>query len=384
MGSACFGLAEGRRTLSVLGPVGVGWGVRLVFLVGTDPDQPDQRVFVLSVLGPRMFGRFLRIWLVLVLVLTGGMAAFNAYVDPLWVFDHANAWNTRQWGFDERQQKVNRIQFGAFDYDALLLGSSRASYISVADFYQHKVFNLAASDMRPVEFGDYIAFAETKRGRPFEVVYLGLDFFATNRLYKGSAEPANTYIQRARAPLYRLEALMSYDTFNNARRYRRDSQAAEDCDCYDFQRIKHRPIRPVAEREAALAIDLAEYRSRVYGKYSYDEDYLSVLQSLRQRFPSTRFVAFTTPESAVLYRLLRELGLEPAHRRWLQEIVDCFGQVQDFTGLNPVTKNSENYADGHHFYPVVGKLIAESLEGHTIAASDFGRLVLLQRKSTER
>ena len=319
--------------------------------------------------------RFIRLWLLIVTLLTGGMMALNAYVDPLWLFDHSNIWNVRQWGFDERQQKINRIEFGGpLMADALLLGSSRSTYISAADFQNNQVFNLAASGMRPSEFGDYIAFAEGKHGRPFEVIYLGLDFFATNMLNMSQAEPAIAYIRRAQSPLYRLESLLSYDSFNNTRRYIRDSLAVEGCDCYDRTLRKQRPIRASADREAALADDLGMYRSTVYGKYQYDPYYLSTLRNLKERFPRTRFILFTTPESAVLFDLLVTLGLRDDYERWLAEIIAIFGELYDFMGHNSITNNPENYADGHHFYPPVGALIAARLEGRPIPVSDFGVL----------
>ena len=55
----------------------------------------------------------------------GGAASFIYYIDPMWTFNHKNAHNDVQTVIDERQQKANAMHFQPFDYDTLLIGSSR-------------------------------------------------------------------------------------------------------------------------------------------------------------------------------------------------------------------------------------------------------------------
>lgn len=47
------------------------------------------------------------LWITLgiTVVLLLGAAGFNAWIDPLWTFDHAHRFNSIQAGFNERQQK---------------------------------------------------------------------------------------------------------------------------------------------------------------------------------------------------------------------------------------------------------------------------------------
>lgn len=319
--------------------------------------------------------KFVRCWLAMVLLASLAIVAVNAWVDPLWLFSHANRYNQRQWGFDERLQKTHRVRFQPFDYDALLLGSSRSTYIDQHGFAGVKLFNYAASGMRPAEFAGYIDFAQRRRGQPLREIYLGLDFFATNALAPGQAEPAGHYVRMTETPLYRLESLLNYQTFANARRYVRDALAPVACDCYDRANVKTRPLRPAAERQAAIAGDVGVYRDSVYGRYRYDTALRGQLAELRNRFPEARFVVFTTPESMALFAVLLETGRFDDYARWLGEIVDVFGTVYDFLGANSVTVNPENYADGHHFYPAVGHLIARRLSGQGGVPEDFGRRV---------
>ena len=58
------------------------------------------------------------------------IAMFNWFVDPMWTFNQSNFLNKYQNDFDERQQKSNLIYFTPFKYDAIMLGSSKITYIN--------------------------------------------------------------------------------------------------------------------------------------------------------------------------------------------------------------------------------------------------------------
>ncbi|MDD3023802.1 MAG: hypothetical protein PHE26_07890, partial [Syntrophomonadaceae bacterium] len=140
-------------------------------------------------------------WLITVLCIVIlpllAIAGFNYYIDPLWNFNHANRYNTIQASFDERQQKTNRVTFGKFDYDTLILGSSRVTYISQYDFAGHRAFNYAVSNMLLDEYYDYVEYAKLKNGRDFDYIIIGLDFYNTNRnLQREFQEPAY-YIKKS-------------------------------------------------------------------------------------------------------------------------------------------------------------------------------------------
>lgn len=303
-------------------------------------------------------------------------SALNWLIDPLWLFSHDNTYNERQWGFDERQQKTNRIRFQPFDYDALMIGSSRSSYISQSEFTQNRVFNYSASAMRPKEFGQYIDFARTTRGKDFAVIYLGLDFFATNKNHISNAAPASRYLTESAKPLYRLEAILSHDTYKKSMTNLRNAALEEQCDCYNRANVKSRGKVSQEAKASAIANDLSSYRTTVYGpNYDYDHSLKSILLELRRSHPETKFVAFTTPPSAELFRVLVESGRLPDYDRWITELTEVFGGIYDFMGVNSVTADLDNYADAHHFYPKVGRMIARRIEGQADVPADFGVFV---------
>lgn len=300
------------------------------------------------------------------------LAGYNAVVDPLWFFTHENRWNANQVGFDERQQKTNRARFGSFDYDAVLLGSSRSTYIDQHAFTAQSTFNFAVSGMLPAEYPAYLRFARTLRGKPLAEVFIGLDFFSSSRNYANGAAAPERYFATAEKPFYRAEMLISADTLKKSRESA--ANGGRNCDCYDRRNVKHLRRVSAEEHRELLAKDLDHFGGHVYRDYAYDTGLPALWRSLRMEHPSTRFTVFTTPVSAALFRELVRAGRLPDLERWLRDAVEAFGEVTDFMGVNSITIADGHYQDGSHFYPETGDLIARRLS-HADASgvpADFG------------
>jgi len=67
--------------------------------------------------------------------------AVNYLNDPLWVSDRVNFLNKEQQGFNERQQKTNKLFFTEKKYDSVMLGNSKVTYINQNHFKNAKLFN---------------------------------------------------------------------------------------------------------------------------------------------------------------------------------------------------------------------------------------------------
>ncbi|MGJ9458149.1 hypothetical protein [Oceanobacillus sp. CF4.6] len=69
-----------------------------------------------------------------------------------------------------------------------------------------------------------------------------------------------------------------------------------------------------------------------------------------------------------------EEGNLPDYKRWLNDIIAVFGGVYNFMYPNSITNDLSNYFDGHHFYPEVGNMIAETIsnENPQGVPEDFG------------
>lgn len=325
------------------------------------------------------YKKWLIITLILILLPLAALAGFNYYIDPLWNFDHANPYNRIQASFDERQQKTNYVTFGDFNYNALILGSSRTSYINQNDFYGYRAYNYAVNNMLMEEYQGYVDYARQKYRRQFDCIFLGLDFFTTNRNLKldNQFNPPDYYIGKASEFGYRWKTLLSTDALRYARQNYQTSRRGIPVNyAYDRGNIKTLLHVDQATRDQQLESSLERYRTRIFADYEY-RDVKKTLTALKQSNPDTSFVVFTTPISAPLYDLIVEMGLLPCYQQWLTDLVDVFGQVYCFTYPNSITNNPDNYYDAGHFYPEIGTLVAHRITGFPDSnlPPDFGILL---------
>ncbi|MBO8159725.1 hypothetical protein [Thermosyntropha sp.] len=301
---------------------------------------------------------------------------FNWYIDPLWCFNHSHSYNQVQMPFDERQQKTNYVTFHSFDYNALILGSSRVTYIDQHDFTGMKAYNYGVSNMLLEEYYDYVEYAKKKRGRRFDYIIIGLDFWTTNKnkSLPSPIEKPSFYIKKANSFGYRYKMLFSHDTYQFALKNFKAAQNGTPVNfAYDRNNVKTLlPVTP-EEREIKIARTVNTYREKIYRDYEY-MPVKEILLRLKKANPDTKFIVFTTPESLPLMQLIEEEGLTPYYERWLYDCVEVFGEVYHFMYPNSVTCNLENYYDASHFYPHIGTMMAHKMlgiEDETIPA-DFG------------
>ena len=165
---------------------------------------------------PLSYKKFIIVVFTIFIIVVGSAASFIYYIDPMWTFSHKNAYNDVQTVIDERQQKANVIHFQPFDYDTLLIGSSRVTYINQHDFEGMKVFNFSASNLSVREYEPIVDFATKEAQRPFERVIIGIDFFKTS--IDQSSTPKSMDAQRAKVeePFYRYKNLLSFDLLEYA------------------------------------------------------------------------------------------------------------------------------------------------------------------------
>ncbi len=310
---------------------------------------------------------WVRRWLGAVLFILLVTAGINYAIDPLWTFSNKNTFNMLQPGFNERQQKTNRALFGGLqEYDYLLLGSSRSTYINQNDFAPWRVYNYASADMHPYEYKGWIEIAQKLKGDSFKGIIIGVDFWATNgrrlkRLEKGNKDPEH-YFLMATKPMYRVKNLFSFESLKKSLEALQHRFLQPGTIDYDRGNVKH-TIRVGAQRKQRVSqMQKMIYAQDIYGpKYRYDDSLQRRFEALRQRYDHSTFYIFTTPVSKELFRLLQKQNMIKYYKRWLHELVGVFGKVYHFMEINGVTADPRNYPDLHHFYPEVGSMIAETV-----------------------
>lgn len=324
--------------------------------------------------------KWVKIYMAAVLSVISLFALFNYTIDPLWTFCHSNRYNNAQPGFDERQLKTNRAYFcGLEQYDALLLGSSRVTYINQHDFKTMNVFNYAGVSMYPVEYKGWIDQAKKIKGGEFKTIIIGVDFWGSNAGSFAQHQMNNTpspshYLGITESFFYRYKMLFTMDTLDRSIESIEHSSSPGTTD-YTRDNVKKTIRISAGRKQGAVNAQIPLYQSRFYGRgYHYNTKIKKYFEVLKKENPNTRFIIFTTPIAADLFKLLAQVGNLPDYERWIKQLVDSFGEVYDFMGVNSITNYAGNYADLHHFYPYIGALIADRLSGipNDLLLDDFG------------
>lgn len=309
--------------------------------------------------------KWLKLFFISFVLVSTFISFVNYYIDPLWNFNHSNDFNNIQDDFDERQQKTNYIKtHGLSEFDGILLGSSRASFINQNDFYDMNIYNYSVNSMMPQEYKSYIDFAKEEKKKEFKYIILGLDFFGTNANHKIKFKESSFYIHNAQSIFYKIKMLLSYgvlkksiSSFNNYLNKERIEKY------YDRNNIKYQKKVSEEDRIRKYTKNLKRHTLEFQGKnYIYNKKFLTILNELKETNSNTKFIIYTSPITAdLLISILNNADKMEEFERWLKDIIEIFGEVNHFMTINSITINLNNYPDDDHAYPYIMKLLANKL-----------------------
>lgn len=319
--------------------------------------------------------------IILIAVCILPIALFNYLIDPMWTFGSNHKYNQVQTVINERQQKTNDLYFNHHEYDTLLIGSSRTTYINQNEFSNRKVYNYAVADLSFKDYNEMIEFAKAQKGSDVDTIIIGVDFFKTSIAETSADSNFKTYIDQAKEPFYRYKNLLSLDVFDYSKHNYQLSKVGEVIEPRNYNRDNVAEAFQIdsqqVEKETVEKIN--KFRNEFYRdeKYVYNPQFKEMLETIKTNNPNTEFIVFTTPIYSGLFDALMEEGRYPDYVRWLEDITEVFGEVYHFMYPNTVTNNMDNYFDGHHFYPHVGSMIAHVISGERSAEEpdDFGVLI---------
>ncbi len=302
----------------------------------------------------------------------------NYIVDPLWLFQHSNKFNQKQGSYDERQLKTNYLYYNLKDnFDGILLGSSRATYVNQNDFENMNIFNYSSGAMHPYEYKFYIDFAKKIKGKELKYIIIASDFFGTNRTDIKSRIDPKKYIDNT-INYNRYKLLFSIDTFNKSFKNIRYSFKDRDL-YYDRNTVKYHKIIPRDDMIKKHIVSIKESTNLVSDpNYSYDSQYITMLKTIKNENPNTKFIIYTSAVTSDLFvSIIKNANRWEEYKKWLNELIEVFGEVNHFMYINSVTKNLDNYYDDNHAYPFALKFIANKLSNTNNAEipEDFGVLL---------
>lgn len=295
--------------------------------------------------------KFTRYFLLLVFVALNVVIIINYSMDPHWTFKHSNVLNNKQIDFDERQQKTNYLYFVNNNFDSLLLGSSRSTYIKEHHF-DHKLFNYAANSMYPYEYEYFINTFEHLTGNTAKQIILGVDFFGSNK-NKNKKPARQTNLETTLSPMYKYNLLINYNIFKYSLQNIKQNLSIKK-HFYDRERVKS------TKKINNIPLEIKRTISYIQG-FEYDSHLKDYLQNLPKHFPNSQFIVFTTPVTMSQLKAYREVGLMPFYFQWLRDLVEAFGSITDFMTLNSDSMDDNNFFDANHFTPAFADLLAQEL-----------------------
>lgn len=323
--------------------------------------------------------KWLRTNILIFLLLIGSIGSLNFFMDPLWCFKHKNFLQSHREGFEERQQKINLIYFQLFDYDGIMLGSSRVTVHNTETIQVAHIFNMAADGMRTYEFNEYIEYAKQANHRPFKYIILGLDFLSIEQ--SPQQYDIDPYIRNSESFMYRYKALFSYDSLKITVKNIKNTFFDRSKKRFKIYNQNHVAIA-VPKDEQLVNEKISSYLLSVKNKkLHYDrKNYLQTLQQLKSNNQNTKFIVFTTPLPApILQHLLQSKENQKVYTMWLQDIQTVFGPFYHFSYVNPIGENYQNYfVDEGHYISDVGNCINSKIMGQSCndpIFDDFGVLV---------
>lgn len=295
--------------------------------------------------------KFTRYFLLLVFIALNIVIIINYTMDPYWTFKHSNVLNNKQIDFDERQQKTNYLYFVNNNFDSLLLGSSRSTYIKEHHF-DSKLFNYAANSMYPYEYEYFINTFEHLTGNPAKKIILGVDFFGSNK-NKNTKPVQQTYLETTLSPMYKYNLLINYNIFKYSLQNIKQNLSIKK-HFYDRKRVKS------TKKINNIPLEIKRTISYIQG-FEYDSHLKDYLQNLPKHFPNSQFIVFTTPVTMSQLKAYREVGLMPFYFQWLRDLVEAFGSIKDFMTINNDSMDDNNFFDANHFTPAFADLLAQEL-----------------------
>lgn len=281
----------------------------------------------------------------------------NYIVDPLRMFQHENKFNAKQLDFDERQQKTNYLKFVAvpknINFESVLLGSSRSTYINQNRFEDLGVFNYAANGMSIYEYDKFIEyFIKINRKAPKKII-LGMDFFNTalekNRLFN-----KENYLIQTESYLYRLKTLLNIKlteySIRNIKQFYKTSKPF-----YTRNNIKYIPNTPNYQPKNTIEIEsnLIKFKN-----YKFDSNMKKEYIKLKTNYKNSDFIIYTSPVTLLQLKDYEKNNYLQHYFHWLEELVEIFGEVHHFMYPNYVTSNLNYFFDATHMLPQTGEYIA--------------------------
>ncbi|MDR2481637.1 MAG: hypothetical protein LBD07_05025 [Spirochaetaceae bacterium] len=306
------------------------------------------------------------------------------FIDPFNVF-HYN--NIRDTGVEINSNyiKTRYILDNPSKFDSYLFGSSRVGWIDVTAIPELRCYNMTYSEGLPKEHFENLKVFIHNNIIP-KTVLIGVDDIAwtvdITRHYNKNLYRKPYPIKAMQNKFACYEFLMDYlnhSIFNSVpiilahkgdtARYRKQFYENGGAPIYRDLLIYNNPARIKDWEDLAKKYHFWSKGYEPYGIENAIEDILSIINLCKQN--NIKLILFTNPLHQLTYKIAEERGYIEFLSR-LSEISDYY----NFSGINDVTINNDNYFEFSHYRSKVGYLIIDAVfnnkNDNTLLSQGFG------------
>lgn len=262
---------------------------------------------------------------------------------------------------NERYIKTVFLSNHKNQYDSVIIGSSRSSYINASKFLKYNMFNYSISGISLDEYLPYLKFYKKTQGIP-RLVILALDFYGSNKAYQTPFKP-EIIIKNS---LSKFALFMDYTRIKNAHISLKMliSEPSDYSIYYTRDLIKKRGSDKIEGLNTEIIKRNTLELKSDFKNYSLRDDYKSQLLKIKEFFPNSKIVVFICPIHRSLSMATNHLVDPLNYQNWVSEIVSVFGHCYDFNKYDCIVNDEKNFFDASHFYPFVGDKIVSMLSNY--------------------
>lgn len=171
--------------------------------------------------------------------------------------------------------------------------------------------------------------------------------------------------------------LLSKDTLKYSKRNYKNTKIDNKI-YYDRNNIKYQKKVSENERRLRYKISLNHHLEELDSRnYIYNENYKTILEKIKDKNKNTKFIIFTSPISSnLLASIIQKSKRLKEYKRWLKELVNVFGEVNHFMTINEITTDLNNYPDDDHYYPYIGKILANKITNKDLKTPENFGIIL--------
>jgi len=316
---------------------------------------------------PRHHRAFARSLALAFTLCAGLVFGINVAVDPLWFFA-GNQLTGKNFGFDERNAKLNQLLRASEKYDCVIFGSSRATWMPEDALAPLRCFNLAFSAGQAEEFVAFARYLRQRGLRPRHIV-VGVDGF---NFETEGRDPVSIpqHVAEQGDPPSPLPTYLSVDSLKMS--WRTLANLMNSPGYYDraFRKVVS-DRAPTFQPDKSLAAEgLQRTDSARRDKTTFDTRNAVLYKALLEVFPEATAIGYVPPISAWHIAELDKRGTLPKYLDALFATAQYFPTFFDFSAPSPITMRTDTTYDGSHYLPEFNRSIGAALIAGT--TSEWG------------